>query len=66
MDVEDRDCRECGASNWNFLLDEGYPDRRRERDQTVREVYVCESCGAEGRRFDQQDDGTVTFSAAMR
>lgn len=65
MTIE-RTCNECGSSEWSFVLDDAYPERRKDRAQTVKEVYVCENCGAEGRLFDQQNDGTTTYSGAFR
>lgn len=62
----DTDCNECGSSDWNKLLEDDYPERRRERDRTVKEVYQCNNCGAEGKRFDRQQSGTVQRSGAMR
>jgi hypothetical protein len=66
MTIEDQECNECGASDWDFLFDKGYPERRRERDQTVQSVYKCEECGAEGKHFDRQDSGTEQLTGAFR
>jgi len=59
-------CNECGSSNWNEVLSDSYPERRRDRDQTVKTVYTCRECGAEGRHFEHQDEGTEQLSGAMR
>lgn len=66
MSVDDKNCRECGASNWSKVAEMDYPERRRERNRTVKEVYSCEECGTEGRRFNQQKNGTIQFSGALR
>lgn len=61
----DRTCNDCGDSDWTELLDTSYPERRRDRDQTVKTVYECKSCGAQGRHFEHHD-GPDTFSGAFR
>jgi len=66
MSVDERTCNECGASNWTKVVDDAYPDRRRDRDKTVKTVYACDSCDSEARHFDQRNDGTEIFSGAMR
>lgn len=66
MTIDDQECNECGASDWNKIFDKDYPERRRERDRTVQTVYACESCGAEGRHFEHQDGGPDTYSGAFR
>lgn len=63
MDVE---CNECGGTDWSEVLTTDYPERRRERDRTEKQVYECESCGAEGRRFVHNAGGPDTFSGAFR
>lgn len=63
MDLE---CTECGGEEWTLLNEKDYPERRRERDRTVEQVYRCNECGAQGKRFDQKNDGTVQLSGAMR
>jgi hypothetical protein len=59
-------CNNCGASDWDKLFDIGYPEKRRDRDQTVKTVYRCEECGSEGRHFDRQSTGTEQLTGAMR
>jgi uncharacterized Zn finger protein len=66
MSIEDQECKECGSSNWTEVFQTDYPERRRERDRTVKTVYECEECGAEGRHFDQRDSGTEQLSGAFR
>lgn len=66
MSMDSRTCTECGASDWTKLLDTDYPERRQERDRTIRSVYKCNECGAEGRHFEHQNSGTQQFSGAMR
>ena len=66
MSVDDQTCGECGASDWNEVLSTDYPERRRERDRTVKTVYQCEECGAEGNHFNHQNEGTEQFTGAMR
>lgn len=66
MLIEDQQCNECGASSWTELVQTDYPERRRERDRTVKTVYRCDECGAEGKHFDHQNTGTVQLSGAFR
>jgi len=66
MTIEDQECNECGASDWTYVLDKDYPERRRERDRTVQTVYSCNECGAEGKHFEHQDGGPDTYSGAFR
>jgi len=66
MSVDDRTCVECGSANWTKLLEEDYPQKRRERDRTIKHVYKCAECGAEGRHFERQDSGTNQFAGALR
>jgi hypothetical protein len=66
MSIDSRQCSECGSTDWRFLFENSYPDRRRERDRTVMSLYVCNNCGAEGKHFDQQNDGTEQFTKALR
>lgn len=62
----DTDCNSCGDSDWSKVVETDYPERRRDRDRTIKTVYECQSCGAEGRHFEHQDGGTDTYSGAMR
>lgn len=62
----ERECNNCGGSDWSRILEDDYPQRRRERDRTVKTVYVCDSCGAEGRHFEHQNGGTEQYSGALR
>ena len=62
----DRECNECGSTDWKTLDSRGYPERRNERNQTIKTVYRCQSCGAQGRHFEHNHEGTEIFSAAMR
>jgi hypothetical protein len=66
MSSVDRDCNECGSSEWTEIVETSYPERRKERAQTVKTVYACDQCGAEGRHFDQRNDGTTQYAGAMR
>jgi hypothetical protein len=59
-------CTECGSSDWNEVLSDDYPERRPDRDRTVKTVYICQECRAEGRHFEHQDQGTEVFSGAFR
>lgn len=68
-DYEERICNRCDTSDWSEL--EGartlYPERRdRDKNKTERSVFICQSCGAEGRRFDDGQSGAITWSGAMR
>lgn len=63
----ERECNECGSSDWNKLLEEQYPERRsKDRDKTTKEVFVCNECGAEGRRFEDGHSGGIQHSGAAR
>lgn len=66
MELDNQDCNQCGASNWNKALEKDYPERRRERDRTIQRVYICQECGAEGKHFVHQDGGGDTLSGAFR
>jgi len=66
MELDNQDCNECGASNWNKALEKDYPERRNERDRTVKTVYSCQECGAEGKHFEHKDGGADTLSGAFR
>ena len=59
-------CNECGATNWNDIHESGYPDRRRDRDQTIMTIYKCNECGAEGKHFEHNHQGTEQLSGALR
>lgn len=62
----ERDCNNCGDSDWKRVLENDYPERRRERDRTVETIYECGGCGSEGKHFVHNDGGTDTFSGALR
>lgn len=62
----ERECNNCGSSEWHQILTKDYPERRRERDRTVQTVYACESCESEGRHFVHNNGGPDTFSGALR
>jgi uncharacterized Zn finger protein len=62
----DRQCNECGETEWNEIVQTNYPERRQERNRTIRTVLLCDNCGAEGRHFDHQDTGTEQYSGALR
>lgn len=69
MNVENRECKNCGASDWREFekAEKSYPDNpSRERSQTVRKVFICNNCDKEGRRFEDGHDGTITFAGALR
>ena len=66
MELDSVACSECGATDWTQILSTDYPERRKGRERTMKEVYRCENCGAEGRRFDQKNSGTTRLSGAMR
>lgn len=61
----ERECNNCGATEWTKLLTDDYPERRRERERTVKTVYECDECGRQGRHFDQNSGGEQ-YSGAMR
>ena len=62
----DRECNNCHTSSWSKVFTDDYPERRRERDRTVKEVYVCTDCGKEGRYFTHNEGGADTVSGAFR
>jgi uncharacterized Zn finger protein len=66
MDIE-RTCNDCGSSEWREIvpLKTSYPERRKERERTVRRILECENCGAEGRRFEDGHSGHIQYSGAM-
>lgn len=66
MTIDNQECNQCGESDWKEVLTKDYPERRQERDRTVKTVYVCDECGAEGRHFDHQDSGTEQLTGALR
>jgi len=62
-------CNNCGrATDWKEVYEREYGGAKggTRRDETVCTVYRCKDCGAEGRRFEDGVDGTVTFTGAMR
>lgn len=63
MDVT---CNECEGGDWTKIVETDYPENRNERDRTVKHVYICQNCGAEGKRFVHKDGGPDIFSGAMR
>lgn len=66
MELDNQNCSDCGASEWNYVFDKDYPERRAERDRTIKTVYACKECGAEGKHFEHQDSGTEQLSGALR
>lgn len=66
MGIEEKTCTECSASDWTKMLEDDYPEHRSERDRTVKTVYRCNECGAEGKHFEHNDGGVDTMSGALR
>lgn len=66
MEIDDRECSECSSHGWRQVVQTDYPERRQERDRTVRTVYTCSSCGAEATHFEHQHEGTEVYSGAFR
>lgn len=66
MVVDDRECNNCGASNWTKVLETDYPERRRDRDRTVKTLYACDECNEEGKHFEHQHMGTEKYTGALR
>lgn len=64
--VDDRNCSNCGGGDWEEIWENTYPDSRNERDRTVKTVYVCNTCGSEGRHFVHRAGGPDTYSGALR
>lgn len=66
MEIDSIDCNECGTSDWSQVLVDTYPERRQDRDRTVKTVYRCQSCDAEGRHFQHNAGGPDTITGAFR
>lgn len=62
----ERECNECGSTDWRKLLSTDYPERRSERDRTVMNVYDCKDCGSQGKHFNHKDSGTTQYTGALR
>jgi hypothetical protein len=64
----ERECSRCGGWQWLKRFDDTYTGHKGQPDRsdTEKTVYECRQCGAEGRRFVDGVDGTMTFSGAMR
>lgn len=62
-----RECPRCDGT-LEQLLSESYGGHKggRGRGDTERTVYKCDGCGAEGRRFVDGVEGTVTVSGVLR
>lgn len=65
MELDSTTCSECDATDWNKILENDYPERRKERERTVESIYQCKECGAEGKHF-EHNSGSDTLSGAMR
>lgn len=55
--MTERDCKECGESNWNKFYET-------ESDARTEERFECGNCGKEGRKFDYGK--RVIWSGGMR
>jgi len=63
----ERNCGDCGATDWAKMLESEYPEHRQERDRTVETVYKCRECGAQGKHFEYNNgDGSDNYSGALR
>lgn len=62
----DKQCNDCGSTEWKKVFEDGYPEHRRDRDQTTRQILVCKSCGSEARRFIDGYEGIETLTGALR
>lgn len=62
------DCKTCGSSEWQKVHEDSKTGHKgpANRNDTAREVYECESCGKEGRKFTDGVTGNITHSGAMR
>lgn len=67
--VDGETCNECGAEGWREYksAEISYPEHRsRDRDKTTRRVFICKSCGSEGRVFEDGQHGTIQLTGALR
>lgn len=60
-DIENLVCNNCGESNWEKIL-----EKEKGKHGTVREVYRCNNCDKEGRKFTDGHNGHVMLSGAFR
>jgi len=65
MEPDTVPCNDCGSTDWKAAHTNTYPERRKEREQTVENIYVCKSCGSEGKHF-ENNDGAEILSGALR
>lgn len=61
-------CTYCNGTEWTLAYSDEYDGHKGsdDRDETEREVYKCDNCGREGRKFTDGVDGSVTFAGALR
>ena len=61
-------CKNCGSDEWNKIYENSYSGHKSRdgRNETTKEVFECQNCGKEGRKFTDGVSGGTTFSGAMR
>jgi len=64
----DRECRECGSTEWSHILSNEKTGHKggRHRDTTKVEKWLCEGCGTEGKKFTDGITGDVQHTGALR
>ena len=62
------ECNNCGSEEFSEVYNREYSGHKggRNRDETEKTVYKCNSCGSEGREFVDGVDGGVTYSGVLR
>lgn len=63
LDNPDRECTECGASNWR-KIESRTPRDYGENSEVTRHLYACEECDADARAY--EEGGYIQFSGALR
>lgn len=64
----DTECNECGSDEWSPVVETEKTGHKgnQNRDPTTKEVFTCQECGAEARRFTDGVSGAVRLSGAAR
>lgn len=62
--MTERDCKECGESNWNQFYETERTTKR--SGTTIEERFECCNCGKEGRKFTHDNSASPVWSGGMR